>query len=252
MNYGDKAAFNIKTRGVKAYFQAKGSTTPRSFVGGKQIMVETDEISARPAINVMDLRTGRINMADLIKSANDAMTEKKIKRVEQVLHAGIQKFASPFYGTGTGVDRTVLNKQIEYYRRLGPVTLLGDYSAANQVAQLTGMAVNSTDVMRSNEMYNEYNNNGFLGNYNGCRVAVLQNAYEEGSTKPVLETNWLYILPGNQAADMRNLKIVNEGSVQAMEAQDINDLVFEIRLDQQFGAAFVTGEQPTIGAYCIN
>ena len=81
INYGDKAAFNVKTRGIKAYYQAKGSTTPRSYVAGKQLLVETEEISARPAINLMDLRTGRVQMADLINEANREMTNMKLVKI---------------------------------------------------------------------------------------------------------------------------------------------------------------------------
>ena len=250
IGYGDKAAFNVKTGGIKAYFQAKGSTTPRSFVSGKQILVDTEEVSARPAINIMDLRTGRVKMADLIREANREITNKKLKKVEQVLHAAVQNFASPFYGTGTGVDKAVLDKIIAYFRRLGPVSIVGDIDAVGKMAGITGMEMGN-QMQRSDNMVNEYNENGFLGKYNGCNVIAMANAYEEGSTEPILNPNWLYIVPGNLSSDGRNLKIVNEGGLSSFEAQDINDLVFEVRLDQWFGAAFVTGKLPTIGGYLI-
>lgn len=250
IGYGDKAAFNVKTGGIKAYFQAKGSTTPRSFVSGKQILVDTEEVSARPAINLIDLRTGRVKMADLIREANREITNKKIKKVEQVLHAAVQNFATPFYGTGTGVDKAVLDKQLAYFRRLGPVSIIGDIEAVGKMAGLVGMAMGD-QMQRSDAMINEYNENGFIGKYMGCNVIALANACEEGSTEPILNPNWLYIVPGNMSSEGRNLKIVNEGGMNSFEAQDINDLVFEVRLDQWFGAAFVTGKLPTIGGYLI-
>lgn len=250
VGYGDKAAFNVKTGGIKAYFQAKGSTTPRSFVSGKQILVDTEEVSARPAINIMDLRTGRVKMADLIREANREIINKKLKKVEQVLHAAVQTFAAPFYGTGTGIDKAVLDKIVAYFRRLGPVSIIGDIEAVSKMAGIVGMEMGST-MQRSDNMVDEYNENGFIGKYNGCNVIAMANAYEEGSTDPILNPNWLYIVPGNLSADGRNLKIVNEGGLNSFEAQDINDLVFEVRLDQWFGAAFVTGKLPTIGGYLI-
>lgn len=250
IGYGDKAAFNVKTGGIKAYFQAKGSTTPRSFVSGKQILVDTEEVSARPAINVMDLRTGRVKMADLIREANREITNKKLKKVEQVLHAAVANFTSPFYGTGTGVDKAVLDKIIAYFRRLGPVSIIGDIEAVGKLAGVVGMEMGN-QMQRSDNMVNEFNENGFIGKYNGCNVIAMANAYEEGSTEPILNPNWLYIVPGNLSSDGRNLKIVNEGGMNSFEAQDINDLVFEVRLDQWFGAAFVTGKLPTIGGYLI-
>ncbi len=246
INYGDKAAFAVRTGGIKAYFQAKGSTTPRSFVSGRQILVDTEEVSARPAINILDLRSGRVKMADLIREANREITNKKLQKVEQVLHAAAANFASPFYATGTGVDKTALDKIIAYFRRLGPVSIVGDIEAVSKLSTVAGM-----EMQRSDAMLNEYNENGFIGKYNGCNVIAMANAYEAGSTEPILNPNWLYVVPGNLSADARNLKVVNEGGMNSFEAQDINDMVFEVRLDQWFGAAFVTGKLPTLGCYLI-
>lgn len=92
IGYGDKAAFALKTKGIRAYIQAKGSTTKRSYVSEKQVTVDTDEISARPAINIVDLRCGRVNMADLIREANEEITNKKLLMVENVLHDAIDDF----------------------------------------------------------------------------------------------------------------------------------------------------------------
>ena len=249
--YGDKAAFKVRTGGIKAYIQAKGSTTARSYVADSQILVETKEISARPAINIIDLRTGRVNMADLIRQANVAMTNKKLVLIEAVLHDAIDNFGSPFYGTGTGIVKATLDAQLNYFRRLGPVTILGDNAAVAQLAPLTGMAINANTTQFSGNMIDENNNNGFIGKYNACDVVAMTNAYEEGATTPILATDWLYILPGGVSADLRNLKIVNEGSVNAMPSQNIDDMVYEVRLDQWFGAAFVVAQKPNIGAYCI-
>lgn len=249
--YGGKPAFNVKTGGIKAYFQAKGSTTPRSMVAGKQILVETEEVSARPAIPLLQLRAKQVNIGDLLREANVEMTNAKLKKVEQVLQAAIATFASPFYGTGTGINKDVLQKQINYFRRFGPVTILGDLAAVSQLASLSGMAMSDTATQFSNNQIDEMNESGFIGRYMGCNVIAMNNAYEADGVTPVLKTNWLYIVPGATTGDARNLKLVNEGAVSAIDAQDINDNVYEIRLDQSFGAAFVSGKTPTIGAYMI-
>lgn len=257
IGYGDKAAFNVRTGGIKAYIQAKGSTTARSYVADHQVTVNTREISARPAINIVDLRTGRVNMADLIREANKEMTNIKLAEVQKVLHGAVSNYASPFYGTGNGVVKATLDNQLNYFRRLGPVVVLGDQGAVGQMAGLTGMAMNAgnaTDVFnqRSNDMLNEMNANGFIGRYNGTGVVAMQNAYFDGTTTPILDPDWLYIIPGGMSGDAKNLKVVNEGPVNAFESQNIDDMVYEVRLDQWFGAAFVTGKLPTIGAYKIN
>ena len=249
---GDKAVFHLKTGGIKAYIQAKGSTTKRSYVADRQVTLDTVEISARPAINIVDLRTGRVNMADLIREANREITNKKLAMVETTLHNAIDDYSSPFYAYGSGIVGATLDAQLAYFRRLGPVTILGDQAAVQQLAGLTGMAFSNTQTQRSNDMLNEYNNNGFIGRYKGADVVVLNNTYFEGTTTPVLASDWLYIIPGGLSSDMRNLKVVNEGPVNAFESQNIDDLTYEIRLDQWFGCGFVSGKLPTIGAYDIN
>ena len=254
VSYGDRAAFNVKTGGIKAYIQAKGSTTARSYIADRQVTLVTDEISARPAINIMDLRTGRVNMADLIREANREMTNMKLAKIEGVLHDAIDDYQSPFYATGTGVVKATLDAQLAYFNRLGNVTLLGDSAAVGQLAGITGFVSysgNNMIVSPSDNMIDELNNNGYLGRYMGCNVMKLQNAYRDGTTEPVLAVDWIYILPAGMSADARNLKVVNEGGVNAFESQNIDDLVYEIRLDQAFGAGFVTGKLPTIGAYKI-
>ena len=255
INYGDKAAFNVKTGGIKAYIQAKGSTTARSYVADRQVMLDTIEISARPAINIMDLRTGRVNMADLIREANREMTNMKLAKIEGVLHDAIDDYQSPFYASGTGVVKATLDAQLAYFNRLGAVTLLGDGAAVGQLAGITGFASytgSNMIVSPSDNMIDELNNNGYIGKYLGANVMKLQNAYKDGTTTPILAVDWIYILPAGMSGDARNLKIVNEGNVNAFESQNIDDLVYEIRLDQWFGAGFVTGKLPTIGAYKIN
>ena len=253
IGYGDKAAFKVRTGGIKAVIQAKGATAPRSYIADSQILVDTKEIAARPAINVVDLRTGRVQMSELIRQANVAITNKKIAMVESVLHDSIDNFSTPFYAASgnTTLVAATLDAQINYFRRLGPVTLLGDMAAVGQLAGHTGMAVSTTGVQFSGDLINENNNNGYIGRYRGCDVIAMTNAYEEGSTTPILATDWIYIIPGGQSAEMRNLKIVNEGPVNSMASQNIDDRTYEILLDQWFGVAFVVGKLPTSGAHFI-
>lgn len=255
VGYGDKAAFNVKTGSIKAVMQAKGSTTPRSYVADRQIILGTDEVSARPAINIVDLRTGRVNMADLIREANREMTNVKLQKIEAVLHDAIDNYSSPFYGTGNGIVKPTLDAQLAHFNRLGRVTILGDAAAVSQLAGITGMvsyAGNAMVVNQSDNMIDEFNDNGLIGRYNGCDVIKMQNGLKDDGVTPTLAIDYLYILPGSVSADMRNLKVVNEGDVQAFESQNIDDLVYEIRLDQWFGAGFVVGKVPLIGAYKIN
>lgn len=250
--YGEKAAFDIQTRGVMAQIQAKGSTPVRSYVTDRRISVDTFEIAARPAIAINDLLTGRVQMSRLINEANEAITLEKIKYVESVLHNGISAFSAPFYGTGTGVVASVLDPIIDYFSDFGPVAILGSASGLRQVSQLAGALLDPVTPKFSDNMIDTVNANGHLGVYNTADLIKLTNAYYPGTTNRILNPNWLYIMPGGYTADARNLKIVNEGGVRSYERQDPDDEALEVTLKLWFGAAFVTMDRlPNIGAYLI-
>ena len=253
INYGEKAAFDVRTDGIKAYVQAKGATTARSYITDRQVLVGTKEISARPAINIVDLKANRFNIADMIREANTKILEKKLKIVESVLHAGITPVGSPWYAKSTGgFNPATLDAQVMHFRRLGPVTLLGDIAAVGQLDASTGMAINANPTMAySGSMLDQHNENGFIGKWHGADVVGMTNAYEDDGVTPVLNPNWIYIIPGGQTAAMRNLKIVNEGGINAMASQNIDDRVYETLLYSWFGAAFVVGKHPTSGAHEI-
>ena len=57
VGFGDKAEFDVKLPGVRAFIQAKGATTPRTKDSRKGFTMETISISARPFINIVSCRT---------------------------------------------------------------------------------------------------------------------------------------------------------------------------------------------------
>ena len=139
-----------------------------------------------------------------------------------------------------------------HFRRLGPVTLLADIATAAQLTDSAGLQVNTNPTMAySGAMIDMNNQLGFLTKWHGTDVVGMTNAYKEDGVTPILNPNWIYILPGGQSADMRNLKIVNEGGVNSMASQNIDDRVTEMLLYTWFGAAFVVGKNPTSGAHLI-
>jgi len=253
IGYGEKAAFRVRTDGIKAYVQAKGATTARSYVTDHQLLVGTKEIAARPAINIVDLKANRFNIADLIREANDKITEKKLQIVQSVLHAAIQNYSSPWFAQSVGgFNPALLEAQVMHFRRLGPVTLLGDIAAVSQLDASAGMAINANPTMAySGSMLDEHNQNGFIGKWKGCDVVGMTNAYDEDGVTPVLDPNWIYIVPGAQSTEMRNLKIVNEGGVNSMSNQSIDDRTLDTLIYTWFGAAFVVGKNPTSGAHLL-
>ena len=76
VGYGEKAAFKVKQEGIRAFIQAKGATPARSKIAHKQVTLDTIAVSARPVINTYELKTGRVQMADLIRDAANEMSSE--------------------------------------------------------------------------------------------------------------------------------------------------------------------------------
>lgn len=249
VGYGEKAAFRTKLEGVTAFIQAKGATPARSKIAHKQITLDTVAVSARPVINMYELKTGRVQMADLIRDASYEMHTKQIQYIQQVLNAAASSWTSPFYGTGSGIVKTVLNPQIQHWMRTGAVTLLGDIAIVSKLAEQTGFTAATGTQQYSQSIIDEVIQTGVIGMYYGAKVVNLVNPYLSDDVTPVIDTNRLYILPTSASVDMRPLKVLYEGDVQSVESTNIDDLAYEIRLDQFFGAGIVTGKTPAMSVY---
>lgn len=249
VGYGEKAAFRTKLEGITAFIQAKGGTPARSKIAHKQVTLDTVAVSARPVINMYELKTGRVQMADLIRDASYEMHTKQIQYIQQVLNAAATSWASPFYGTGAGISKTVLNPMIQHWMRTGAVTLLGDIAIVSKLADETGFTAATGTQQYSPSIIDEVIKTGIIGVYYGAKVVNLVNPYLEDNVTPVIDTKRLYILPSAASVDMRPLKVLYEGDVQSTESTNIDDLAYEIRLDQFFGAGIVTGKTPAMSVY---
>jgi len=249
VGYGEKAAFRSKLEGITAFIQAKGGTPARSKIAHKQVTLDTIAVSARPVINMYELKTGRVQMADLIRDASYEMHTKQIQYIQQVLNAAATSWASPFYGTGSGIVKSVLNPQIQHWMRTGAVTLLGDIAIVSKLADETGFTAVAGTQQYSPSIIDEVIKTGVIGVYYGAKVVNLVNPYLSDNVTPVIDTKRLYILPSAASVDMRPLKVLYEGDVQSTESTNIDDLAYEIRLDQFFGAGIVTGKTPAMSVY---
>lgn len=258
---GSKAAFKVPMEGVKAFIQAKGSTTPRSKVASKQVFLETVAISARPVLNIYEMQSGQAQMSDLINQAAREIEDKQNKYIYDVLVAAAANWTTPFYGSGAGIVKATLNPMLQHWMRVGGATIVGDIAIISKLADETGFTAytnatttSGTTVTKTGKQFtesiiNEQNANGFIGRYYGADVVQLVNPYANDGTTTLLDVDKLFILPKSASVDMRPLKILREGDVKSTEATNIDDLTYEIRLDQYFGAGIVTGKKPYMSMY---
>lgn len=250
VGFGDKAEFDVKLNGIKAFIQAKGATTPRTKNARKSVTLETLSVSARPVINIVELQNGLANAADVINDASFQMEVAMNGHIEQVLTTAAATWAPPYYNTGTGLVKATLDPMVVHWLRTGGAAIFGDIAELNKLGQLTGFAANTTSQQFSGTIINEQNQNAFIGTYLSAKVVNLVNPLkDDGTDDNMFDKKKLYIIPTAIDAGMRPLKVVFEGDVFSTEATNIDDLSWEIRLDQYFNAAIAKGDRPYISMY---
>jgi len=253
VGFGDKAEFDVKLPGVKAFIQAKGATTPRTKNSRKTVSLETLSVSARPVINIVELQNGLANAADIINDASFQMECAMNGYIENVLKTAAAAWSAPYYGTGSGLVKSTLDPMILHWIRVaGGAALFGDIAENTKLAALTGFVANATSgtMQFAGNIINEQNQNAVIGTYLSAKVVNLINPLKEDGTDGfVFDDKKLYIVPTGIDAGMRPLKVVFEGDVFSTEATNIDDLSWEIRLDQYFNAAIAKGVRPYMGMY---
>ena len=251
VGFGDKAEFEVKLPGVKAFIQAKGATTPRTKNARKTVSLETLAVSARPVINIVELQNGLANAADVINDASFQMECAMNGYIESVLTTAAATWSAPYYGTGSGLVKSTLDPMVMHWIRVaGGAAIFGDIAENTKLGELTGFAANSSTQQFAGNIINEQNQNGVIGTYLSAKVVNLINPLKEDGTDGfVFNDKKLYIVPTGIDAGMRPLKVVFEGDVFSTEATNIDDLSWEIRLDQYFNAAIAKGIRPYMGMY---
>lgn len=246
---GDEAIFRVRHRGIKAFIQADGATTPATRVAHSNIVLPTKFVSARPICSLRELRAGKIRMSDLVVAATNEIVNTENKYIEQTLLAAAQNWGSPFYAAGAGVVAETIDPMIVHWMRTGGAVIVGDYAAIQKLAPLTGFAASTTDQQFSPDIINEFNKTGRIGSYKGASVVQFVNAYDVDGITPIMSDKYLYILPLGTRAEDRPLKVVRKGKVLTVEATNIDDLTFEMRMDEAFGAGIAYGDTPEMSVY---
>ncbi|AAK79103.1 hypothetical protein BJV85_002868 [Clostridium acetobutylicum] len=249
----EKAEFKVKLRGVRAFYCAKGSTVERSTISHKNVLLDTEAVTAIPTISDIDMRSGRVNFQEVVQDAAIEMNNRMVTRVQSVLQKGISTLSNPNYATGTGLVKATLDAQIRAFQRLGmPVSLVGDIEVVSKLGELTGfVTANSNGVTQQFDpmLINEQNKNGFIGTYNNCNVIQLTNPFSSGSfSNTILDKSLLYIVPTGQN-DKRSLKVAKEKAIPTIDDLHLEDRSYEMRMDAVFGAGLVFGDKCYIGAY---
>ena len=245
----DEALFRVRHEGIRAFIQADGSTTPRTRVAHKQLTLPTVVVSARPVVGLRELRAGKVKMSDLVVDATREMAAVENKYIEDTLLAAAAQWTAPFYGAGSGIVKSTLNPMIQHWMRTGSAAVVGDIAMIQKLADQTGFTAAAGTQQFSPDIINEFNQTGRIGYYAGASVVQFVNPYENDGVTPVMKDKVLYVIPTAARVEDRPLKVVRKGSILTVEHTDIDEMTYEIRMDQQFGAGIAFGNTPEMSIY---
>lgn len=241
----EKAQFKIEVDGVKAMFQAKSASTERSKVSTQYASLDTEEVSARPVVNFLDLQTGKVNLVDLAQKATTQMELAIVKRIQDSIYAAFSSMSTPNYASGAGIAKATFDPILHAMLRAGGnASIVGDIEALSKLTAISGFNSNVTDQYAI-----EHNQNGMIGTYLGGKVVKLNNPFQAGSlTDTVLRKDLIYVIP-NGDESLRPVKVQFEGGVQTTDAPvNINSKEVEFRFDQYVGVGTI-GVRKLLGVY---
>lgn len=233
---GDKAMFKMQKGIVQAKWQAKGSTAQRSMVGTEYTTLETDEISASPAIEMEQLQNGQIDFTSVVNEAAEAMEHTFIKQIETVIEAYWDDLGTAWYNSANGVT-SAIDPIITAVSRLGAPVVLGDMAALQKFVALTGF-----NNIVPEQYAVEFHRTGMIGSYRGARLVQLVNplTIETDMTTTLLDKGYIYILPAGADKTKRPLKLVFEGTVDTYETRYNQSRLLEIAMYKKVGIGLVS------------
>lgn len=239
----EKANFKFERDLTTAEMGAKGIAGDRGTVTNDFKGMETSFVSTRPFISFLDMASGRLNFDRIAQLSAEKMDRVIAKSLEDTMFNAFSLMATPNYGTGTGVDQSILKAQINAFGRFGPVSLLGDIETLGDVESLTSYNAKLPDALAI-----EHNNNGFIGTFHTANVIKMVNPLLTGSmTETNLRKDLLYILCAGDEG-RRSLKVQFEGGLIMREHEDFETGDYEMLMGQIFGSA-VIGAEHYMGVY---
>lgn len=231
---GDKPVFVQKITSA-AKRRAKQFVTKVGLAGvyevfkldGKKLEINTEAYGGAAQIGFEEFLDGRVDFADLLDCVMEGLDEAVYKEIAKALIASIETLTGANKVTENEFKENEMDRLVSIADSYGKSTIYCTYEFAATMVPESGW--------RSDGMKDERWNNGYLANYKGHNVIILEQSYEdETNTRKVIDPSYAWIIPAGD--NTKPVKIAFEGPT-AVKEVDNEDWSREIRVYKKFGVA---------------
>ena len=224
---GDKPVFVQKITSA-AKRRAKQFVTKVGLAGvyevfkldGKKLEINTEAYGGAAQIGFEEFLDGRVDFADLLDCVMEGLDEAVYKEIAKALIASIETLTGANKVTENEFKENEMDRLVSIADSYGKSTIYCTYEFAATMVPDTGW--------RSDGMKDERWNNGYLANYKGHNVIILEQSYEdETNTRKVIDPSYAWIIPAGD--NTKPVKIAFEGPT-AVKEVDNEDWSREIRV----------------------
>ena len=191
--------------------------------------VRTSAIGGAAQIGFEEFLDGRVDFVDVLDIVMEGLDECVYLEIERALKGAVSSLQSANKYSGAGFSEAEMDRLIQVADAYGNATIYCTYEfAATMIPDQNWVS----DAMKDQKW-----NNGYLGNYKGHRVIVLNQSFEDdtNSTK-VIDPAYAWIIPtgGND----KPVKVAFEG--QTIVNEYVNkDLSREIQVYKKLGVGAI-------------
>lgn len=234
-NQGDRPVF-VQRITTAAKRRAKQFITKVGLAGiyevfkldGKNFEIPTSAFGGAAQIGFEEFLDDRIDFADVYDIVMEGLDECIYLEIERALVSAVNDLPGANKTTQNGFVESEMDKLISIADSYGRSTIYCTYEFAATMVPSEGWI--------SNEMKNQRWDNGYLANYKGHKVIVLNQSYEdETNSKKVIDPSHAWIIP--DGAD-KPVKIAFEGQTIVKEYEN-KDLSREIQCYKKVGVGAI-------------
>ena len=233
---GDKPVFKVKISAA-ARRRAKQFITKVGLAGvyevfkldGKSYEIQTTAFGGAAQISIEEFLDGRVDFADLLEIVMEGLDEAIYKEIETALIAAADSLQGANYHSEGAFSETEMDKLIAVADSYGKSTIYCTYEFAATMVP--------TEGWMSDDMKNQKWNNGYLANYKGHNVIVLNQSYtDETNSVKAFDPSRAYIIPAG--SNEKPVKIAFEGSTLVDERSNA-DWSKEIQVYKKLGVGTI-------------